>query len=84
MLTKFDSKEAKEKMRKQKHSLEQQIEDVQKSLRGDVDATEKRLAGDIGKFEETVRDVERYDHSCELLGKHFGKSTTAKTSSRRG
>lgn len=47
MLTKYDSKEAKEKMRKQKNGLEQLIEDAQKGFRNDIDFVDKKLTTDI-------------------------------------
>ncbi|CAD8049000.1 unnamed protein product [Paramecium sonneborni] len=71
MLTKFDTKECKEKMRKQKNQLEQQIEDLQKNGRHELDTVEKKLSTDIQKFEEAVRDVERKTlwkiHDCQDL-----------------
>ncbi|CAK55624.1 unnamed protein product (macronuclear) [Paramecium tetraurelia] len=71
MLTKFDTKECKEKMRKQKNQLEQQIEDLQKNGRNELDTVEKKLSTDIQKFEEAVRDVERKTlwkiHDCQDL-----------------
>ncbi|KAM3130952.1 hypothetical protein pb186bvf_016975 [Paramecium bursaria] len=59
MLTKFDTKDCKEKMRKQKNALETQIEELQRTNRNDIDIVEKKLNQDIAKFQESVREVER-------------------------
>ncbi|CAD8054112.1 unnamed protein product [Paramecium primaurelia] len=78
MLIKYDTKDCKEKMRKQKNQLEQQIEELQKSGRNELDTVEKRLSTDIQKFEEAVRDVERKTlwkiHDCQdLLSKRINE-----------
>ncbi|CAD8134509.1 unnamed protein product [Paramecium octaurelia] len=71
MLTKYDTKDCKEKMRKQKNQLEQQIDELQKSGRNELDTVEKKISNDIQKFEEAVRDVERKTlwkiHDCQDL-----------------